>query len=57
MAEQQHADVLERAPYLAPTRLQTLVGWGRLVKTPRRLVTGVRRRGKRLWLSQRVRRI
>jgi hypothetical protein len=57
MAEQQHAEILERAPYLAPNRLQTLVGWGRLVKTPRRLVTGVRRRGKRLWLSRRVRRI
>lgn len=56
MPERQHADVLEPAPYLTPNRLRTLGGWGRLVKTPRRLVRGVRRHGKRLWLSRRVRR-
>ena len=56
MAEKQHAEVLEPAPYLTPSWLGTLVGWGRLVKTPRRLVRGVRRHGKRLWLSRRVRR-
>ena len=57
MAEKQHSEVLEPAPYLTANWLGTLVGWGRLVKTPRRLVRGVRRRGKRLWLSRRVRRI
>jgi hypothetical protein len=56
MPEKQHADVLEPAPYLTPNRLRTLGGWGQLVKTPRRLVRGVRRHGKRLWLSRRVRR-
>src|SRR5260370_9780937 len=53
MAEKQHSEVLEPAPYLTANWLGTLVGWGRLVKTPRRLVRGVRRRGKRLWLSRR----
>jgi hypothetical protein len=56
MPEKQHAEVLEPAPYLTPNRLRTLGGWGQLVKTPRRLVRGVRRHGKRLWLSRRVRR-
>jgi hypothetical protein len=56
MAEKQHAGVSEPAPYLNPNRLRTLGEWGRLVKTPRRLVRGVRRHGKRLWLSRRVRR-
>jgi hypothetical protein len=57
MLEERHVQTLERAPHDARNMLQRLVDWGSLVKTPRKLLRGIRIRGRRLWLSRRLRRL
>lgn len=56
MLERRHMEILDRAPHLAQSLREVLVACGRSVKNPRRLLRGVKRRGKRLWLTRRIRR-
>ena len=58
MLEKQDIEVLDRAPHVVRNLPKSLVAWAHSsIKTPRRLLRGAMRRGKRLWLARRVRRL